>query len=188
MPLFTPDDIMDQTALPDGPIVIYDDDQIYIAGVVAQQLAAAGHDVHFVTPAAIVSPWTEMTLEQDRIQRALITAGVSIHTGRSLAEITGDGCRLDCVYGGVEAKVLCGAIVLVTERTRQTELYDELVMRGSFAHLELIGDAASPGLIADAVFDGHRAARGFEGDQAEQDAAYFRREIVSLNDTAGTEQ
>ena len=188
MPVFTPDDIMDQTELPDGPIVIYDDEQIYIAGVIAQQLAAAGHDVHFATPAAIVSPWTEMTLEQDRIQRALITAGVGIHTGRSLAEITANGCRLDCVYGGVETRVPCGAVVLVTERTRQTDLYDDLLKRGTLAHLELIGDAASPGLIADAVFDGHRAARGFEGDPAEQDAAYFRRELVSLNNTVEADQ
>ena len=183
MPMFTPDDIMDQTALPDGPIVIYDDDQIYIGGVIAQHLAAAGREVHFVTPAAIVSPWTEMTLEQDRIQRALITAGVKIHTGRSLAEITADGCRLACTYGDAGSDVSCGAVVLVTERTRETALYDALVENGTLTHLELIGDAASPGLIADAVFDGHKAARGFEGDATEQDAAYFRREMVSLRDT-----
>lgn len=183
MPVFTPDGIMDQTELPAGPIVIYDDDQIYIAGVIAQQLAAAGRVVHFVTPAAIVSPWTEMTLEQDRIQRALIVAGVIIHTNRSLGEMTADGCRLDCTYGGSETNVPCGAVILVTERVRETELYDALVKHGMFSHLEMIGDAASPSLIADAVFDGHRAARGFEGDPAEQEAAYFRREIVSLTDT-----
>lgn len=183
MPVFTPDDIMEQTALPDGPVVIYDDDQIYIGGVIAQHLAAAGHEVHFVTPAAIVSPWTEMTLEQDRIQRALITAGVRIHTGRSLVEITSDGCRLACTYGGSGENVPCGLAVLVTERARNTSLFDALKKDGTLSHLELIGDAASPGLIVDAVFDGHRAARGFEGDEAEQDAAYFRRELVSLRDT-----
>lgn len=185
MPVFSPDDIMDQTALPDAPVVIYDDDQIYIGGVIAQHLAAAGHEVHFVTPAAIVSPWTEMTLEQDRIQRALITAGVKIHTGRSLVEITSGACRLACTYGGAGEDVPCGAVVLVTERARETALYDALKKDGALLHLELIGDAASPGLIADAVFDGHRAARGFEGDAAEQEAAYFRRELVSLQDKVG---
>jgi len=48
--------------------------------------------------------------------------------------------------------------------------------------LELIGDAANPGLIADAVYEGHRAARNFERDPAEVDAEYFRREMVALSD------
>ena len=149
---------------------------------VAQHLAAAGRAVHFVTPAAIVSPWTEMTLEQERIQRALIAAGVTIHTRRRLSEVTAVGCRLDCVYGGADTSVSCGSVVLVTERARETALYDELAALGKISHLELIGDAASPGLIADAVFDGHRAARGFEADPAQQDASYFRREMVALHD------
>ena len=90
-----------------------------------------------------------------------------------------------CTYGGAGEDVPCGAVVLVTERARETALYDALKKDGTLLHLELIGDAASPGLIADAVFDGHRAARGFEGDAAEQEAAYFRRELVSLQDKVG---
>ena len=50
------------------------------------------------------------------------------------------------------------------------------------ATLELIGDAAAPGLIADAVYSGHKAARDFERDKAEVDASIFRREIIALSE------
>jgi dimethylamine/trimethylamine dehydrogenase len=76
---------------------------------------------------------------------------------------------------------------MVTSRQPDTALYDELAaMRaaGDIAldTLELIGDAAQPGLIADAVQSGHAAARAFEGDPAATDAAYFRREMIALAD------
>ena len=50
--------------------------------------------------------------------------------------------------------------------------------------LELIGDAAGPALIADAVYTGHMAARNFERSAAEVEKDWFRREIVSLTDGA----
>ena len=46
--------------------------------------------------------------------------------------------------------------------------------------LKLVGDAAAPGLIADAVFDGHLAARNFERDEGEVEKEFYTREIISL--------
>ncbi|WP_254436281.1 hypothetical protein [Ruegeria arenilitoris] len=63
-----------------------------------------------------------------------------------------------CVYSGRVSQVECEVTVLVTERQRNTTLYDQLQSRG-LKTLELICAAATPGLIADAVFDGRRAAR-----------------------------
>ena len=76
---------------------------------------------------------------------------------------------------------------MVTARQRDTALFDELKANhaDSFTTLELIGDAASPGLIADAVFAGHLAARNFERDPAAADADWFRRELISLEDMGG---
>ena len=57
---------------------------------------------------------------------------------------------------------------MVTERIPNTKLYDQLVEQennteqGEAKHIQLIGDAESPGLIADAVFLGHLAAQSFE--------------------------
>ena len=64
----TPTDILNQQDSLGESIVIYDDDQGYLAGVIADHLNSAGHNITFVTPASVVSPWTEHTLEQERIQ------------------------------------------------------------------------------------------------------------------------
>ncbi|MCP4391867.1 MAG: hypothetical protein GY802_26470, partial [Gammaproteobacteria bacterium] len=50
--------------------------------------------------------------------------------------------------------------------------------------LEVIGDGLAPGLIADAVYSGHLAARNFEADPQEIAAAIYRREMPSLQDFA----
>ena len=46
--------------------------------------------------------------------------------------------------------------------------------------LELIGNAASLGLIADTVYAGHMAVRNFEEDPDKVAQQFFKREIVSL--------
>ena len=41
-------------------------------------------------------------------------------------------------------------------------------------------DAAAPGLIADAVFDGQLAARNFERDYGAVEKEFYIKEIISL--------
>lgn len=187
IPILTPEDIMDGAQPPAGPVVIYDDDQAYMGGVLATQLAEAGREITLVTPAPIVSPWTEMTLEQAQIQSRLIALGVKIETGRALIRVDANSCITRGVYGESEQVNPCASVLMVTSRQRETGLYDELsAMRaaGSIAleTLQLIGDAAQPGLIADAVHSGHAAARAFEGDPQATEADYFRREMIALHD------
>ena len=180
MTILTPDDIMAGQSLK-GTVLIYDDDQIYIGGVLAEHLAHAGHKVIFATPASMVSPWTENTLEQPRIQKNLIERSVDIHTGATLKTVDKSGCDLACIYTQQPRHIACDSVIMVTERTRHTDLFDALkVSKTSFQTLELIGDAASPGLIADAVYAGHMAARNFEEDPEKVAQQMFRREIVSL--------
>ena len=47
-------------------------------------------------------------------------------------------------------------------------------------HARSKADAAALGLIADAVFDGHLAARNFERDDSEVEKEFYIREIISL--------
>ena len=187
MRTFTPDDIFKGTLPETGPVVIYDDDQAYLAGVIAEHLGELHDDITFVTPAGNVSPWTVHTLEQERIQRALLEQGVDIRANRTLSAIADGVIETACVYTGRKRDVACASLVLVTERVRETALFDELAKLQDAASntpplrtLELIGDAATPGLIADAVYAGHIAARHFEADPAEIENALFRREIPTL--------
>lgn len=184
--VFTPDDVM-SGILPSGRVIIYDDDQAYLAGVIAEHLALLGSTVRFITPASKVSPWTEATLEQSRIQTSLLHKGVDILTHKQLRKINADSCEVACSFTGQTETHACDAVVLVTERARHTDLFDQLRDQGTDqfkpATLELIGDAAMPGLIADAVYSGHMAARDFERDPAEIAAAVFRRELTALSGT-----
>ncbi len=180
MPTLTPDSIM-AGQNPNGTVLIYDDDQIYLGGVLAEHLAQAGHKVIFATPANMVSPWTELTLEQARIQKILIERGVEIHMNAKLSAVGKSGCDLACTYTEQPRHIACDSVIMVTERTRHTGLFDALKgSKTSFQTLELIGDAASPGLIADAIYAGHMAARNFEEDPEKVAQQIFRREMVSL--------
>ena len=167
-----------------GPIVIYDDEQGYLAGVVADHLIAKNIEVVFVTPASVVSPWTDSTLEQKRVQAALISSGVKIMCNQSISKIENSTAQLECAYTGSITELPCETIVMVTERISDTTLYDSLVqynLEGKTQYnVQIIGDAEAPGLIADAVYLGHLAAQNFEADEADIQKGMFMREMPSL--------
>jgi dimethylamine/trimethylamine dehydrogenase len=184
----TPDDIMKGIALPNGPIVVYDDDQGYMGGVVADHLSTLGHDIVLVTSASVVSPWTAYTLEQERIQRGLIEQGVEIRANESVTRAEPGQIETACVFSGRKNRIPCESLVLVTERDSENTVATALATLRDAAPgkiietLEIIGDALAPGLIADAVYSGHLAARNFEADPQEITAAIYRREMPSLHD------
>ncbi len=184
MTVLSPGAVMAGQIPTSGPVLVYDDDQAYLAGVLAEKLVDSGLSVIFVTPSGIVSPWTEYTLEQHRVQAGLIRKGVRIVTSHRLEGIGPKGCKLACIYSSKEIDIPCRTLIPVTERIRQTSLYDALLRQqtgsGTIRHLQLIGDAASPGLIADAIYSGHMAARDFEADPVQVQAELFHREIPSL--------
>ena len=183
--VFTPDDIMSGTVL-DGPVLIYDDDHYYLASALAEKLAEDGKAVTFVTPAPVVSAWTEATLEQEHTQTRLLELGVDVVPARTLASI-GDGLvKLACVFTGKVSELGCASIVLVTSRTPQDDLYRDLVGQpdrlaaSGIQRVARIGDCYGPGTIAAAVYGGHRFAR--ELGASPKEGAYFRREVVGLAD------
>ena len=184
--VLTPTDaIRKQDSIKD-PLVIYDDDQGYLAGVIADHLSSLGRNVTFVTPASIVSPWTVSTLEQQRIQKSLLNQNVNIISNKIISSVNGDNLEMRCIYTNEATELACKTLILVTERLPNITLYQQLVQQASIdseapkRHLELIGDALAPGLIADAVFSGHLAAENFEASKKEIERAMFMREMPKL--------
>lgn len=162
--VFNPDDIMDGK-MPSGQVVIYDDDGYYMGGVLAEYCAVNGSQVTLVTPAAMVSPWTQYTLEQERIQGCLMKLGVEIVTRQVVNEIGRDYVQLNCIFTGKVSRVPREAVLLVSDRLPKDQLYQELrpaLGEGKLQTLRLIGDAEAPSTIAQAVFAGHLAAREFD--------------------------
>jgi dimethylamine/trimethylamine dehydrogenase len=179
--VFTPDDVLDdlesgQWRIPPGRVVIYDDDHYVMGGLLAELLAGRGHEVELLTPAPLVSHWTQYTLEQERIERRLRSLGVQIHTRTTLQSIGADHVVAEAVIDGRASELPRRSVVLVADRLPRTELYEQLLDLGGLDTLQLIGDADAPGLIAQAVFSGHRAARQF-GESVDRDAVEFLREV-----------
>jgi dimethylamine/trimethylamine dehydrogenase len=159
--VFTPDDVMDGV-LPQGPVLIYDDDHYYMGGVVAEKLRSAGLEVLLVTPSGRVSSWAKWSDEQSRIQARLIELGVRIETDSIIASLGAGRAELACVHTRRTRDVEMASVVMVTSREPNDALYHELCER---IDIERVGDCSAPGTIATAVFAGHRYAREMDSDQ-----------------------
>ena len=182
--VYSPEEAVKDSKNIKGPLVVYDDEQGYLAGVIADHLSANNIEVIFVTPASVVSPWTDSTLEQKRIQAALINSGVKIICNNSISKIEDKVAILECAFTGATSRLPCESIIMVTERISDTALYDSLLQSNSEGktqyNIKIIGDAEAPGLIADAVYLGHLAAQNFEADEADIQRGMFMREMPSL--------
>jgi dimethylamine/trimethylamine dehydrogenase len=178
--IYTPDDLM-AGDLPTGKVVVFDDDHYYMGGVIAELLRARGCEVVLVTPAADVSTWTHQTLEQAHIQARLLAAGIEIATSQDLVTIHSGEVEIGCVFSDRRSRLACDAVALVTERVPEDGLYQALragTAGEKLRTLRRVGDCLTPGHIAQAVWDGHRAARELEGESG--DEVFFKREYTAL--------
>jgi dimethylamine/trimethylamine dehydrogenase len=165
--VYTPDDLA-AGVVPQGPVVVFDFDNYYLAGAVALQLAASVVDVAYVTTAGNASAWTFMTNELPLVHRALGKARVPIHTLQRVTAFDGEAATLADVYSGAEKRLACRSLVIVGVRSPRDDLYRALIAKGSglrdagIDSVTRIGDAFAPGAIVHAVHSGHRYAREFD--------------------------
>ena len=184
MPIFTPDDMMNGK-MPKGRVVLYDDDHYYMGGVLAELARNAGCDVTIITPSAILSDWTQNTLEQHEIHRRLAEMDVEIVLNRGVTAINQQSVTSDCMFTGRIKEFECDAVVMVSSRIENNGLYADLVASkadwsdAGIRSVKIIGDAEAPGPIAWATYAGHRYARELDGADI-GDALPFRREITEL--------
>jgi dimethylamine/trimethylamine dehydrogenase len=160
--IFTPDDIM-AGRLPEGQVMLFDDDHYYMGAVIAEHLRTGGLPVTLVTPADKVGAWGNYTVEQIRGQRRLLELGVTIVTSHGLTAFDGSKALLACTYTGRERRVAADAVVMVTARRPNDGLYRAL--QGRVESLRRIGDCDAPAIIAAAVYAGHRYARELDVPQ-----------------------
>jgi len=177
-------------------VVVFDDDHFYMGGVVAEALASDGCQVTLVTPDAKVSSWTVNTMEQEKIHRRLVAAGVEILTSTTLLGHDSNRARLACAYTGVERSMAADLVVPVTIRTPNDSLVHELCRLDRFhpgarliaseasedvATVTAVGDCWNPGTIAEAVHHGRLYAESFDDKpMVGADSAPFQREIIAL--------
>ena len=168
---------------PGGSVLVYDNDNYYMASVMAEKLIADGCQVYLATPDAVVASWSSYTLEQHRIQAGLLNLGVQIIVNHELREVTRDSALLACVYSGDSRAIEVTSMVMVTSRLPDDILYhelannDERLRDAGLKTLKPIGDCYGPATIAAAVYAGHRFAREL-GEEV--NGIPFRRELTEL--------
>jgi dimethylamine/trimethylamine dehydrogenase len=154
-----PEDVVAGAAIA-GPVVVFDDDHYYVGSAIAEHLARHGHRTIYVTSEGRVSEWSVYTAEQGRAHARLLELGVEVIVNTLVSGLGAGTAVLRCVYSGAERQIACGSLVPVTSREPDELLWQQLQGRGP-ATLARIGDARAPGLVAQAVYDGHRLAREF---------------------------
>ncbi len=184
IPVYTPDDIM-AGQIVGGNVIVFDDDHYYMGGVIAEKLVEQGANVTLITPVAYVSEWTNNTLEQVTIHRRLLELGVEIILNRAVSKITQQQVESECVFSGQRKDHSASAVVMVTCRNGNDDLWLELEARESewadrgIDSIRLIGDAQAPAPIAWATYAGHRYARELDMPDI-GDNLPFRREVAAL--------
>lgn len=177
-PVFTPDDVM-AGRLPDGPVVVFDDDFFYHGTVIAEALRRTGREVTLVTPDDTIASWSSRTLDYPHVQRRMHELGVRQIVSHNVREWCGDRVALESVWSDKPMTLACAAIVAITARVPVDQLHQDLLardgewQRAGIRTVRCIGDACAPGLIAHAVYAGHRYAR--ELDEPARTEVCFRR-------------
>lgn len=182
--VLSPDDIMDGKRPAKGPVIIFDDDHYYLGSVIAELLSAEGHAVAIVTPEAAVADWTRYSLEQGLIEKRLKQAGITILTRHNVVQVSQD--RVTVFDTLTDRKdVLSGALVSITMRLPNDDLYNDLMAMGKavkeagIKSIKRIGDCYGPSIIASATYEGHRYARELESN-VDIDVVPFKREHYKL--------
>jgi dimethylamine/trimethylamine dehydrogenase len=169
--VYTPDDIA-AGARPADPVVVYDFDNYYMGGVLAEHLARGGHSVSYVTPAGHASAWSIMSNEQPQIHRALYAAGVALHTLTRVTAFEPGEVTLANQFTNATTRHACRSLLIVGARLADDSLYAALDARAEelraagIRSLTRIGDALAPGAIVHAVYSGHRFARELDAAPA----------------------
>jgi dimethylamine/trimethylamine dehydrogenase len=165
--------------MPDGHVVIYDDDHYYLGSAIALQLRAKGVSVTMATPESSLAGWSQHTEEHSLTMQVLIEAGVEIVTAKGLVAWQPGVLQLECIYSGRESKIQADFLVPISARTPNDELWceldtrrDEFDAKGGLS-LQRVGDCRAPGIIAAAVYAGHKAARELGCSEVE-----FKRDRV----------
>jgi len=153
-------------------VVVYDTEDFYMGGVLAEKLRKAGLDVVFVTANDIACGWAGNTLEAVHINRRLRRLGIQVITHHDVTRLAADHVEITCAYGATRQQIAAKAVVLVTSRLPNEALYLELADKAEEAKaagiksVARIGDCLAPGFIAHAVYHGHRYARELDAPPA----------------------
>jgi dimethylamine/trimethylamine dehydrogenase len=169
--------------------VVYDTDGYFMGVTMAEQLAEAGRAVTYITHFDSAAPYMRFTLEEQRQYQRLVELGVEIVTQTLVVGAGPGSVSLVHVWSGAESELEADTLMLVTQRESDSALYDELrsdqdrLAEADIGAVFAIGDAWAPGMVAQAVFSGHRLAREIDSPDPNVPLPFIReRRVVGNGD------
>lgn len=185
----TPEQIMLEGKQLGASALVVDGDGYHMGSTLAETLAAQGRKVTYVTHFDNLGPYLRYTLEEQRMYQRLVELGVEVLSQQLVVAFEPGKASLVHVWSGQERFLQVDGLALATGRYSDCALYDELLERdedraaAGIDQLHLIGDAHSPGLIAQAVFSGHRLAREIDTPNPDVPVPFIReRRLVGATD------
>lgn len=204
----TPEQILMENKPVGNNVIILDADGYFTGVSLAEYLADQGKNVTIVTCLGGVAPYTHFTLEAPNLHRMMYEKKIHEKTLHWPLSVQGNKATLYYLYrdgykrdagptkgkmprreGTDTVEVEFDTLVLATGRIPNCELFKELKARkGEWADNEIggiyqAGDCYAPGLIADAIFEGHRIAREFESSNPQLPQPWIRERQIWGHDT-----
>ena len=170
--VYTPDDIAAGT-IPEGPVFVFDFDNYYMGGVIAEHLVNLGCEVSYATSAGHASAWTLMTNEMSFVHQRLAEKNIDVYTQKLLTDLQNGKAIMKDVFTAKESEIDAKSIVIVGHRAPNNSLYQALISQkdalseAGIKSIDMIGDTLAPGALVHAVYSGHEYARGL--DQKDND-------------------
>ena len=162
----TPKEIALGTKRLRGRILVFETEAYHMGSSVCQKLASEGHEVFFLTQMDHFMDYMEYTLEAPMMHRDLHRLGVHLYPSTMVERIDPGHVTAYNVWREEHKEhYAVDGVVLVTQRSSNDALYHELradrpaLEAAGIEAVYLIGDASSPRMPPDAIFDGHRLAR-----------------------------
>ncbi len=167
-------------------VVVVDGDGYHVGATTAEFLARQGKKVTYVTHFDNLGPYLRYSLEEQRMYQTLVELGVEIMSQHIVLAYEPGNVQMIHAWSGKEVSVPADSLALVTMRYSDCEIYNELhdekgqLEEAGITQLHLIGDAHTPGMLAQAVFSGHRLAREIDEENPDEPLPFIReRRIVN---------
>ncbi|RLA53442.1 MAG: dimethylamine dehydrogenase [Gammaproteobacteria bacterium] len=200
--VLTPDQIYAGKEIPGEKVTIIDGDGHFMAIALVELAANQGKDVTYVTNMSEIAPYTNFTMEAQNNKRLLNELGVKHYLNFWVDKVESGKITISYLYqyghdllepqeGRLPRKLNANvveietdAVILVTARESNNSLFKELKTRkaeweeNEIEGIYQIGDGRAPQQAMNAMFDGHRLAREFDGDNPQYPQPWIRERQV----------